>query len=151
LSRKVRKSRTQGRNLRTTRTKAGSRVGRRREPRIELEKVKARARELEKKLAARDSELAEALGQQAATSEVLRVISSSPGELKPVFQAMLANATRLCQASYGAMWLCEGDGVRLAALHGALPGAYLEQWRSGTLYRPSPENTMAHAAKILNA
>src|SRR6266699_1314832 len=63
----------------------------------------------------------EALEHQAATSEVLRVISSSPAELEPVFQAMLANATRLCEASYGALWLCEGDAFRCVAIHGALP------------------------------
>src|SRR5262249_40073455 len=51
------------------------------------------------------NELRESLEQQTATSEVLRVISSSPGELERVFQAMLANATKLCQAGYGTLWL----------------------------------------------
>src|SRR5262249_18257287 len=55
------------------------------------------------------NELRESLQQQTATSEVLRAISSSPGELKPVFEAMLENATRLCEASYGVLWLKEGD------------------------------------------
>src|SRR5262249_4967742 len=73
------------------------------------------------------NELRESLQQQTATSEVLRVISSTPGELEPVFQAMLANATRLCEASYGAMWLGEGGGFRVAALHGALPAAFTRQ------------------------
>src|SRR3989454_10356133 len=73
--------------------------------------------------------LAEALEQQTATSEVLRVISSSPGELEPVFQAMLANAIKLCEASYGAMWLREGDAFHNAAFHGALPPEYIEIWR----------------------
>ena len=72
--------------------------------------------------------LAEALERQTATAEVLRVISSSSGELQPVFKAMLANATRLCQASYGAMWLREGDAFRAAAFHGDLPAAYTEQF-----------------------
>src|SRR5262249_36675767 len=58
---------------------------------------------------ARTRELSESLEQQTATSEVLRVISSSGSELEPVFRAMLANATRLCEASYGALWLCEGE------------------------------------------
>jgi hypothetical protein len=49
-------------------------------------------------------------------SEVLQVISGSPGELEPVFQAMLANATRLCEASYGGMFLCEGEAFRIAAV-----------------------------------
>src|SRR5215475_13396346 len=57
---------------------------------------------------ARTRELSEALDQQTATSEVLRVISSSPGELESVFKAMLVNTARLCDASYAAMWLCEG-------------------------------------------
>ena len=68
--------------------------------------------------------LRELLEQQTAASEVLEVISSSPGELEPVFEAMLANATRLCEASYGLMYLCEGDALRMAALHGDLPEAF---------------------------
>ena len=69
----------------------------------------------------RTDDLSESLEQQTATSEVLRVISSSPGDLQPVFEAMLANATRLCQASYGNMLLWEGDAFRMAALHGDVP------------------------------
>ncbi len=85
------------------------------------------------------NELHESLEQQTATADVLRVISSSPGKLEPVFQAMLANATKLCQASYGAMWLWEEGGLRAAAMHGALPAAYLEQWRAGTAFRLGPD------------
>jgi GAF domain-containing protein len=91
--------------------------------------------------------LAEALEQQTATSEVLRIISCSPGELEPVFQTLLANATRLCEASYGALWLSEGDAFRTAALYGAMPAAYLERLRSGTLFHPGPDVTLARAAK----
>ena len=81
----------------------------------------------------------EALEQQAAMSDVLKVISRSAGELQPVFDAMLANATRLCDASYGTMWLHERDGqLRNAALHGALPKAFLEKWGVGKTFRPSP-------------
>jgi GAF domain-containing protein len=72
-------------------------------------------------------ELHTALEHQAATSEVLQVISSSPGDLKPVFERLLANATRLCGAQFGNLDLREGDGFRIAALHNA-PTAYIE-WR----------------------
>jgi two-component system, NtrC family, sensor kinase len=69
----------------------------------------------------RSRELSESLEQQTATSEVLRVISSSPGELEPVFQAMLENATRICEATFGSMLLREGDAYRRVALHNAPP------------------------------
>jgi GAF domain-containing protein len=95
----------------------------------------------------RTRELTEALEQQTATSEVLQVISSSPGELEPVFKAMLANATKLCEAGYGTLWLRDGDAFRTAALQGALPPTWLEQWRSGTLYRPGPGRPLARLTK----
>jgi GAF domain-containing protein/CheY-like chemotaxis protein len=96
---------------------------------------------------ARTEELSEALEQQTATSQVLQVISSSPGELQPVFDALLANATRLCEASYGIMWLCEGDQFRTGAFHGALPPAYTDRWRHGTLIRFDPEVPSVRAIK----
>ena len=95
----------------------------------------------------RTTDLTESLEQQAATSEVLLVISSSPGELEPVFASMMANATRLCEASYGAMWLREGDAFRSAALHGPLPPAYVEQWCSGTLVHAHPDAPMMRVAQ----
>jgi signal transduction histidine kinase len=73
-------------------------------------------------------ELAEAREQQTATSEVLQVISSSPGELLPVFDAILANATHICQAKFGNLFLYEENAFRIVALYGA-PPAYAEQWR----------------------
>ena len=67
------------------------------------------------------NELRESLQQQTATADVLKVISSTPGELQPLFDTMLAKATELCEASYGALWLRAGDGFSYAALHGDLP------------------------------
>jgi GAF domain-containing protein len=67
----------------------------------------------------RTTDLTEALEQQTASSDVLRVISSSPGDLKPVFDAMLASATRICDATFGSMLLRDGDAYRRVALHNA--------------------------------
>jgi hypothetical protein len=86
----------------------------------------------------RTDDLSESLEQQTATSEVLSIISSSAGELQPVFKTMLAKATELCQASYGTMWLREGDAFRAGAIHGALPEAFLELHRTGNLFRAGP-------------
>src|SRR5260370_33523917 len=72
-------------------------------------------------LAAARKHLAEALEQQTATAAALRVISSSPGELEPVFRPMLADAVRLCQAKIGALELREGDAFRQAAPPNAPP------------------------------
>jgi signal transduction histidine kinase len=77
--------------------------------------------DLEQKVEQRTQELSEALEQQTATSEVLQVISRSPGELEPVFKAMLANATRICDASFGSMVLYEDGAFRRVALHNAPP------------------------------
>jgi signal transduction histidine kinase/HAMP domain-containing protein len=73
---------------------------------------------LEQKVEDRTRELSEALQQQTATSEVLRVISSSPGELEPVFNAMLTNATHICEAKFGSMFLREDYAFRAVAAHG---------------------------------
>jgi len=90
----------------------------------------------------RTSDLTESLEQQTATSKVLEAISSSPGDLKPVFEAILENAVRLCGAKFGNLYLREGDGLRAAAMHNA-PPAYAEQ-RAGILH-PSP-NTSSYRA-----
>jgi GAF domain-containing protein len=128
-SRKGAKRRTQGRKLRSTGTKVRTRVGQVRKPRAELEKnLKAHARELENKLDARTRELTEAREhlveaqeQQAATSEVLGVISRSPGALARVFQAMLENATRICGAKFGILFRYEGGVFHPAAMANVPP------------------------------
>src|SRR5262249_55230081 len=83
---------------------------------------------------ARTRELSEALEQQTATSEVLRVVSSSPGELKPVFDAMLRNAVRICGAKYGMLSLCKGEEARSVAMYGVEPA--LVEKLQGKLRRP---------------
>jgi signal transduction histidine kinase len=100
----------------------------------------------ETKVARLTRELQEALAQQTATSDVLRVISSSPGDLQPVFESVLANAAKLCPAAYGAMWLCEGDGFRAAAIYGDLPAAFTKLSRSGAVFRPRPGVPLARVA-----
>jgi GAF domain-containing protein/anti-sigma regulatory factor (Ser/Thr protein kinase) len=92
----------------------------------------------------RTNDLSESLEQQTATSEVLKVISSSPGKLEPVFQAMLANAVRICGAKFGNLYLNEGDGLRAVAFHGA-PPAYVEERRRNPVIHPNPATTLGRA------
>ena len=87
----------------------------------------------------RTDDLTESLEQQTATADVLRVISSSPGELEPVFTSILDNATRICQANFGTLFLREGEALRVAAHHGSLTKAWDEQWRVGMLLQPDGE------------
>jgi GAF domain-containing protein len=95
----------------------------------------------------RTADLTEALGQQTATADVLRVISSSPGELQPVFTAMLANATRLCDAPFGNLFLCEGENLRLVASHHPT-SAHAEWWSAGTLIALRDEPTIPVARMV---
>jgi GAF domain-containing protein len=87
--------------------------------------------DLQMQVAALSRELAEAREQQIATSEVLKVISSSSGDLKPVFDAMLSNAVRICEAKFGNLFLYEGNGFRAMAVHG--DASYVETWHRDTL------------------
>jgi signal transduction histidine kinase len=92
----------------------------------------------------RTDDLSESLEQQTATSEVLQVISSSPGELEPVFETMLANATRICGARFGNLLLYDGAVFRVAAMHAA-PAAWATQ--RGTVIRPDPRSTLGRVAR----
>jgi signal transduction histidine kinase/HAMP domain-containing protein len=108
--------------------------------------------DLENKVDQRTAELTESLEQQTATSEVLQVISSSPGELDPVFHKMLENATRVCGANFGTMNLWDGENFNPVADYN-VPPAFAES-RRHRLTRPHPESGLAtvvrthHAAHI---
>jgi hypothetical protein len=133
---------TRGRKLRSTGTKASTRAARSRESQAgPQQNFEAYAHELEKKLEARERELSEALERQAATDEVLRVISSSPGDLQPVFETILADATRLCEAKFGSLLLYDDRGFRVVALHDA-PPAYVELRQREPFIRPRPEHPL---------
>jgi signal transduction histidine kinase len=90
-----------------------------------------------RELRTRTDDLSESLEQQTATSEVLQVISSSPGELEPVFQTMLANATRICEANFGMMYRFDNGQFHLAALLNA-PPALAEYVRNRGPFLPPP-------------
>ena len=110
------------------RSKAGGgpvKTGRRKTARLKRGKAQKAVRDRsssaagqETKVARLTRELREALDQQTGTSEVLRVISSSPGELKPVFHAMLANAVRICDANFGTLFRYDNESFDTVAVFG---------------------------------
>ena len=94
----------------------------------------------------RTRELTQSLEQQTATSEVLRVISSSPSNLNPVFDTMLTNATRLCEANFGLLVLYEGGGrFRGVAMHNA-PAAFAELRLREPVFEATPQTALGRAA-----
>ena len=107
----------------------------------ELAEAERHAEEARRQLAEARRQAAEALEQQTATSEVLGVISKSPGDLEPVFQNMLENATRLCEAKFATLYLREGQAFRLVAHHNA-PAAYVEERRKNLLLCPIPGSAL---------
>jgi adenylate cyclase len=92
------------------------------------------------------NELRESLDQQTATSEVLRVISSSPGDLEPVFEAMLQNSVRICEAGFGQMFLCQGDNVRHVATI-SVPTTLVEFDKRRGTFQPSPGGGLDQAMR----
>ena len=142
MSRKGANSSTRARKLRSAGTKAKARVSDRPNSLSELKKqLEARSREL----AEVRGHLSGALEQQTATAEVLRVISSSPGNLQTVFETILANATPLCEAKFGNLYLYEGGGLRTVASHN-VPPAFAEARRRGLL-RPAPGSPLGEVLR----
>ena len=94
----------------------------------------------------RTDDLSEALEQQIATSEVLKVISSSPGELEPVFNDLLKKATRLCEAKFGNLFLREENGFRHVSMHGA-PSAYMALGKPLVVLSEHPHSPLAEAVQ----
>src|SRR5215831_419751 len=122
-------------------TMSRKRVRRMRKSRADLEQQLEKYRH---ELAEAREHLAEALEQQTATSEILRVISSSPGDLQPVLETILANATRICEAKFGGLNLYDGGSFRTVAFHNA-PPRYVEA-RSGR-FRPHPESGLGYVER----
>jgi signal transduction histidine kinase len=98
----------------------------------------------------RTDDLSESLEQQTATSEVLKIISSSRTELQPVFGAILDNATRICGAKFATLYLRDGNGARAAATHNA-PPAFAEERRQDRLIQPPPDSSLARVLSTKRA
>jgi signal transduction histidine kinase len=98
-----------------------------------------------RELRERTNDLTESLQQQTATSEVLQIISSSPGELGPVFDKIVENATRVCGAEFGSMGLVEGDTYQNVAMFNA-PRAFVEA-RTGVVTKVHPKSLIAAAIR----
>ena len=99
----------------------------------------------EAKVALFKRERDEALEREKASAEVLRIISTSPGELKPIFQAMLENAVRVCEAFIGNLYLRDADGFHMVAAHHGSP-AYVAARMSDPLLRPPPDAPLGRLA-----
>ena len=110
-----------------------------------LSNRRSAADDLEFEVAQLKRELHEALEQQTATSEVLRIVASSRSELQPVFDAVLANATRLCKAKFGTLYLQEKGGLRLVAAHN-MPAAFAKA-HSSIATDPSPGGVLEGAMR----
>jgi two-component system NtrC family sensor kinase len=99
-----------------------------------------------KELRQRTDDLSESLEQQTATSEVLKVISSSPGDMEPVFEAILSNALRICEAKFGHLLLYDGESFLATHLHD-VPPSYREYWEQHGPIRPSPNTGLGRLVR----
>src|SRR5215831_18715500 len=118
-----------GKGLRTQRRKT---VRRRNAPRA----ARRSAADANEKITLLERRLNEALEQQTATSEILKVISSSHGQLQPVFDAMLDKAVQICGAKFGQLFLSEDDGFRTISMHD-VPRAFAEKRQREPFFCPS--------------
>jgi GAF domain-containing protein len=148
-----RRSRAGGEPIKRRRPKTPM-PARRNAPKVEI-RSKASPVGEEKEVARLAGERDEAVEQQTATSEVLRVISASPGELEPVFQAMLERAVRLCGAKFGNIYRWDGEALHILASHNT-PVAFADAVRRSP-YRPYPhspigrmvaDRTVAHIVDV---
>jgi hypothetical protein len=128
---------TRGRKASSTKTKGPTR---------RADRLQESRAELYQQLEACRRALAEAREHQTATSDVLDVISTSPGELAPVFDAILSNATRICGAHFGTLFLTDGDALRVVAMHN-MPPAIAERRRRDPLVRPGQGSSLARMAQ----
>jgi GAF domain-containing protein/DNA-binding response OmpR family regulator/anti-sigma regulatory factor (Ser/Thr protein kinase) len=96
-------------------------------------------------LQAKNADLTEALEQQTATSEILRVISSSPTDVQPVFDAIVESAVRLCETMAGALLRFDGETLHPAAVYGPAREEILRAWEGFFPYRPGPEVAIGQA------
>ena len=87
------------------------------------------------------------LERETANSQVLAIISNSPTDLETVFETILSNATRLCEASYGTLFLCEGEAFRIVARHGEMPAVFAAERQRGATFRPGPDSALARATR----
>ena len=133
-----RRSKAGGKPVKTRRRKAAT-PKRRNAPKA-ARRYSSSAADQETKVARLSRELKEALEQQTATSEVLQVISSSPGDLQPVFATMLENAVRICDAKFGNIHRWDGDAMHLVATHNTPPG--FAEFRRRSPIRSKPKNVV---------
>jgi GAF domain-containing protein len=102
--------------------------------------------ELQRRLDESNAERDEALAREAAMAEVLQVINSSPGDLAPVFDAMLDKATSLCEAAFGVLWIIDGERIRAVATHN-VPSSYRHFLEKETASSPGPSSGVAQTIR----